>query len=47
MVILKTMQIMEEICLMNESKLYNMKFFAINGLCLVKIKDRYTTKLNI
>lgn len=47
MVILKTMQIMEELCLMNESKLYNMKFFAINGLCLVKIKDRYITKLDI
>lgn len=38
---------MEEICLMNESKLYNMKLFAINGLCLVKIRDRYTTKLDI
>lgn len=38
---------MEKICLMNKSKLYNMKLFAINGLCLVKIKDRYTTKLDI
>lgn len=47
MAILRTMQIMEKICLMNKSKLHNMKLFAINGLCLVKIKDRYTTKLDI